>query len=109
MYNQYQPQGFPISVSFITKNRTLYKEKINSKSSFNTLLENFKKNSQYQSQAKLKNKHMECMKLQLVIGKYQEQDNYGKKHIHTASDCGQKVCGHHKQSGQYQQNPVVGF
>ena len=57
MYDQYQPQGFPISVSFITKNRTLYKEKINSKSSFNTLLENFKKNSQYQSQAKLKNKY----------------------------------------------------
>lgn len=52
---------------------------------------------------------MECMKLQLVIGYNQEQDNYGKKHIHTASDCGQKVCGHHKQSGQYQQNPVVGF
>ena len=58
MYNSSQNQGFPITVTFLTKNRTLYTEKINSKTSFNSLLENFKNHSQYQSQAKLKNKYL---------------------------------------------------
>ena len=58
MHDYNQNQGFPITVTFLTKSRTLYKEKINSKTSFNSLLEKFKNNSQYQSQAKLKNKYM---------------------------------------------------
>ena len=58
MHDYNQNQGFPITVTFLTKSRTLYKEKINSKTSFNSLLEKFKNNSQYQSQAKLKNKYI---------------------------------------------------
>ena len=58
MYNPIQNQCFPITVTFLTKSRTLYSDKINSKSSFNSLLEKFKINSQYQSQAKLKNKYV---------------------------------------------------
>ena len=58
MYNPIQNQCFPITVTFLTKSRTLYSDKINSKSSFNSLLEKFKNNSQYQSQAKLKNKYV---------------------------------------------------
>ena len=58
MHDYNQNQGFPITVTFLTKSRTLYKEKINSKTSFNSLLEKFKNNSQYHSQAKLKNKYI---------------------------------------------------
>ena len=58
MHDYNQNQGFPITVTFLTKSRILYKEKINSKTSFNSLLEKFKNNSQYQSQAKLKNKYI---------------------------------------------------
>ena len=52
-----QRQGVLISITFLTKYRTLYKETINSKSSFNDLLENFKKNSQFNTQAKPKDKY----------------------------------------------------
>jgi hypothetical protein len=52
-----QRQGDLISITFLTKYRTLYKETINSKSSFNDLLENFKKNSQFNTQAKPKDKY----------------------------------------------------
>ena len=58
MYNQSQNQGFPITITFLTKSRTLYSDKINSKASFNSLIENFQKNSQYKSQAKIKNKYL---------------------------------------------------
>jgi len=58
MHDYNQNQGFPITVTFLTKSRTLYKEKINSKTSFNSLLGKFKNNSQYHSQAKLKNKYI---------------------------------------------------
>ena len=52
-----QVQGVPIPITFLTKYRTLYKEKINSKVTFNTLLENIKMNPQYKTQAKPKDKY----------------------------------------------------
>ena len=57
MLSPSQDQGFPISVTFLTKFRTLTKEEINSKTTFNNLIENFIKNSKYKTQAKPKNKY----------------------------------------------------
>ena len=58
MFYPSQDQGFPISVTFLTKFRTLTKEEINSKTTFNNLIENFLKNSKYKSQAKPKNRYI---------------------------------------------------
>ena len=58
MFHPSQDQGFPISVTFLTKFRTLTKEEINSKTTFNNLIENFLKNSKYKSQAKPKNRYI---------------------------------------------------
>ena len=52
-----QVQGVPIPITFLTKYRTLYNEKINSKITFNNLLENFKKNPQFKTQAKPKDRY----------------------------------------------------
>ena len=52
-----QVQGVPIPITFLTKYRSLYKEKINSKVTFNILLENIKMNPQYKTQAKPKDKY----------------------------------------------------
>ena len=46
--------GFPITITYFTKNRTLYQEKSNSKNTFNSILENFRKNNRYKKEAKLK-------------------------------------------------------
>ena len=58
MYSPNQGQGLPLSITFITKFRTLSKEKINSKVSLNTLLENFRNNSIYKNQLKPKSKYI---------------------------------------------------
>ena len=47
-------------------------------------------------QTELEYKQMECLDLELVIGQYQEQDNYGKKHIHSTTNLGQEVCAQHE-------------
>ena len=57
MYFRNQVQGFPIKVTFLTKYRTLTKDEINSKTTFNNLLENFQKNSNYKNQTKPKTKY----------------------------------------------------
>ena len=46
--------SFPVTVIYLTKNRTLYKEKSNSKNTFNSILEKFENNSRYKNEAKLK-------------------------------------------------------
>ena len=58
MFSKNKNSGFPISVIFKTKYRTLEKKEINSKTSFNDLIESFKRNSKYKMQAKLKNKYI---------------------------------------------------
>ena len=57
MYSSNQYQGFPITITYLTKNRTLYQENCNSKSTFSTILENFEKNILYKNEAKLKSKY----------------------------------------------------
>ena len=58
MFNQKNNIGFPISVTFRTKYRTLEKKEINSNTSFNDIIETFKNNSKYKTQAKPKNKYI---------------------------------------------------
>ena len=58
MFSKNKNSGFPISVIFKTKYRTLEKKEINSKTSFNDLIESFKRNTKYKMQAKLKNKYI---------------------------------------------------
>ena len=58
MFNQKNNIGFPISVTFRTKYRTLEKKEINSKTSFNDIIETFKSNSKYKTEAKPKNKYI---------------------------------------------------
>ena len=58
MFNQKNNIGFPITVTFRTKYRTLEKKEINSKTSFNDIIETFKNNSKYKTKAKPKNKYI---------------------------------------------------
>ena len=55
MYSSNKNIGFPVTIIYFTKNRLLYKDKSFSKNTFNSILENFKKNPVYKSEAKLKN------------------------------------------------------
>ena len=54
MYSNKKIPSFLVTVIYSTKNRTLYREKSNSKKSFNSILENFQKNTRYKNEAKLK-------------------------------------------------------
>ena len=58
MYSFNQTKGFPISVTFFTKQRTLFQEKINSKTKFDDLFQIIQKNNQYKSQVKPKSKYL---------------------------------------------------
>ena len=57
MYSSNKNLGFPIIVNYYTKNRTLFKEKLYSKNTFNSLLDIFEKNNRYKNEAKLKSKY----------------------------------------------------
>ena len=57
MYSSNQSQGFPIIITYLTKNRSLYQEKSNSKVNFSSILENFEKNNRYKNETKLKSKY----------------------------------------------------
>lgn len=57
MYSSNKEIGFPIIVNYYTKNRILFKEKLNSKNTFNSLLEIYEKNNKYKNEAKLKSKY----------------------------------------------------
>ena len=50
-------KGFPVTIVYYTKNRTLFKENSNSKNSFISILEKFENNYRYKNEAKLKNKY----------------------------------------------------
>ena len=57
MYSSNENLGFPIIVNYKTKNRTLLKENIYSKNTFNSLLDIYEKNNKYKNEAKLKSKY----------------------------------------------------
>jgi len=57
MYSSNENLGFPIIVNYKTKNRTLFKEKLYSKNTFNSLLDIYEKNNKYKNEAKLKSKY----------------------------------------------------
>lgn len=67
MHYPNQGQGYTIQVTFLTKARTLYNEKVNSKTTFEELLENFKKNPKYKNQVQPKDKY-------LINGKFVRND-----------------------------------
>jgi hypothetical protein len=67
MHYPNQGQGYTIHVTFLTKARTLYNEKVNSKTTFEELLENFKKNPKYKNQVQPKDKY-------LINGKFVRND-----------------------------------
>ena len=71
--------GFPIIVNYYTKNRILFKEKINSKNTFNSLLDIFEKNNRYKNEAKLKSKYfingVEIEKNKLLEELIEQNDN----------------------------------
>ena len=58
MYSSNKNIGFPVTIIYFTKNRLLYKDKSFSKNTFNSILENYKKNPVYKSEAKLKNNYL---------------------------------------------------
>ena len=57
MYSSNKSQEFPITITYCTKNRTLYQEKANSNEKFSSILEKFEKNIRYKNDAKLKSKY----------------------------------------------------
>ena len=57
MYSSKKSQEFPITITYCTKNRTLYQEKANSNEKFSSILEKFEKNILYKNDAKLKSKY----------------------------------------------------
>lgn len=79
MYSSNDNLGFPIIVNYYTKNRILFKEKIYSKNTFNSLLEIFEKNNRYKNEAKLKSKYfindIEIEKNQLLEELIEKNDN----------------------------------
>ena len=58
MYSYNQNQGFPITVSFFTKQRSLFQEKFNSKIKFSEVFQSLSKNAEYKSQVKPKSKYL---------------------------------------------------
>ena len=58
MYSLNNNSGFPVTIIYFTKNRILYKEQASSKDSFNSILENFRRNQAYKNKAILKNKYL---------------------------------------------------
>jgi hypothetical protein len=57
MYSSKKSQEFPITITYCTKNHTLYQEKANSNEKFSSILEKFEKNILYKNDAKLKSKY----------------------------------------------------
>jgi hypothetical protein len=58
MYSLNNNSGFPVTIIYFTKNRILYEEQASSKDSFNSILENFRRNQAYKNKAILKNKYL---------------------------------------------------
>ena len=79
MFSSNNNLGFPIIVNYYTKNRILFKEKINSKNTFNSLLDIFEKNNRYKNEAKLKSKYfingVEIEKNKLLEELIEQNDN----------------------------------
>ena len=77
--------GFPIIVNYYTKNRILFKEKINSKNTFNSLLDIFEKNNRYKNEAKLKSKYfingVEIEKNKLLEELIEQNDNQSSESV----------------------------
>jgi len=85
MYSSNDNLGFPIIVNYYTKNRILFKEKVYSKNTFNSLLETFEKNNRYKNEAKLKSKYIindvEIEKNQLLEELIEKNDNKSSESV----------------------------
>ena len=80
--------GFPVTIIYYTKNRTLYKVNLNSKSTFNSILENFEHNYRYKNEAKLKSKYFlngrEIRKTQLLEELINQNEPYSSSNLDKA-------------------------
>ena len=88
MYSSNLNSEFPVIIIYFTKSRVLYKDKSFSKNTFNSILENFKKNPVYKNQAKLKNTYYlngrEIRNNQLLEELVKQNDPYSSSIIKEA-------------------------